>query len=381
VVDPASLADTGSVTTIVSGGFPNGPSSDPPFADRLRVVLTVSGRVEPFRRGDLAVRLLPFAVAATAGALTPIGEGRVGMRFAGLIVGAGVVALLTLGVLLLVPWVHLPEDAQLLTPLGYTATVVLLQAGTERHLLFFEPLLALPIFWLALYHRGRDLGIGIVVVLGIVVGSALLQSEPLRAWPEVLFWPVASAALGLTIHRLLARVREQRAALEVLARTDPLTGAVNRRAWDEELEHSLALAERLGYRVQVAMLDLDGFKTWNDQHGHQAGDRLLEQLVSGWRRLLRRVDLVARFGGDEFAVLMPGSGATEAGAVVERLRTCVPAPLSCSAGLTEWHPGEGAAEVVSRADTALYMAKDAGRNRTVVLRWTITSASGTRVGG
>jgi len=322
---------------------------------------------QPFRREGLPARVLPFAAAVALGALAPLASPDLGIRWTALIVGAGVVGVVSFAAMLLLPWSRLPTWAQILPPLGYLATMAMVRAGAHGSTLVFEPLLTLPVFWLALHHSARQLAAGAGVVLGMVVASLLLQEESVREWPEVLFWPVAASVLAFAVHSFVARVREQRAELERLARTDPLTGCGNRRAWHEELDHHLALAARLGYEVTVAMLDLDHFKEWNDQHGHHQGDVLLQELVEAWEELLREVDVLARLGGDEFAVLLPGADPLQAEAAVERLRAVVPPPLSCSAGITTWDHGEPPVDFVARADQALYTAKRNGRDRTVLL--------------
>lgn len=153
--------------------------------------------------------------------------------------------------------------------------------------------------------------------------------------------------------------------LDSLAHTDDLTGLWNRRAWDEELARELARAARGSGRLCVAMLDLDGFKAYNDTHGHQAGDELLRVVALSWRGQLRVTDVLARYGGEEFAVAFPSHALDAALPVVERLRTDIPAGETCSAGLVAWDGKENAQELVGRADEALYEAKRAGRNLTV----------------
>ena len=336
-------------------------------------VLAVRGTVAP-RRDDhpyapatLARRLLPFAIAAVVGAVAPLAEGDIGIRWAELIAGAGIVAILSIGTMLLAPWQRLPGWMQLLPPLGYLAVVAMVRAGTDGNTLVYEPLLTLPVFWVALYHSRRQVWAMAAVVAAITAVSAALQHLSAGAWPEVMFWPAAAASLGVTVQSFVERVRHQRAELETLARTDPLTGAGNVRAWHAALDRQLSLAARLGHSVTLAILDLDRFKEWNDDNGHIAGDRLLRDLVASWQTTLREVDLLARLGGDEFGVLLPGSDPIEAEAVVERMRRMVPPPLSCSAGLTSWDAAEDAEDLVDRADRALYIAKQAGRDRTAVL--------------
>src|SRR5204862_7625036 len=142
-----------------------------------------------------------------------------------------------------------------------------------------------------------------------------------------------------------------------MAATDPLTGLPNRRMLDAGL--ALALAADDGTGVCVAMLDLDHFKRFNDIHGHQAGDRVLKEAAAAWRGHMRPGDVLARWGGEEFAVLLPACGAEGARLAVERLRAALPAGQTCSAGIAEWDRAETPSALVYRADTALYAAKRA----------------------
>ena len=152
------------------------------------------------------------------------------------------------------------------------------------------------------------------------------------------------------------------ARVEAMARTDELTGLPNRRAWDEELARELSRAQRKGSPVCVALLDLDCFKSFNDAHGHPGGDALLRGAAVAWRLQSRIMDTVARYGGDEFAVLLPECSIDDALVVVERLRKAAPRGQTCSAGLAQWDGSETAEALISRADAALYAAKRHGRN-------------------
>jgi diguanylate cyclase (GGDEF)-like protein len=151
--------------------------------------------------------------------------------------------------------------------------------------------------------------------------------------------------------------------LRELATSDPLTGLLNRRAWEDELPREIARAQREGADLTIALLDVDHFKGFNDSHGHQAGDRLLKEATAAWRNSLRRVDRLARLGGDEFALLLPRCDAEHAGEVLARVREATPAEHSCSIGVAQWKEDETAEELVARADSALYEAKAAGRDR------------------
>ena len=153
------------------------------------------------------------------------------------------------------------------------------------------------------------------------------------------------------------------------ALTDELTGLPNRRAWDEHLEQAVREPQPLC----VAILDLDRFKSYNDDHGHQAGDRLLKEAAAAWRAVLRPTDTLARYGGEEFVVLLRERDVETARDVVDRLRRATPRGQSCSAGVALRAVHEGANALVGRADHALYEAKRTGRNRSLI------AASGTAV--
>jgi diguanylate cyclase (GGDEF)-like protein len=153
--------------------------------------------------------------------------------------------------------------------------------------------------------------------------------------------------------------------LERVALTDDLTGLPNRRSWDEQLQRELSRARRRGTPLTVAMLDLDHFKLYNDRHGHQAGDRFLKEAGAAWEGLIRDTDIIARYGGEEFAVGFPDTELETARELVERLRSATPEGERCSAGVAAFDGGEGADELVARADAALYEAKRGGRDRAV----------------
>ena len=159
---------------------------------------------------------------------------------------------------------------------------------------------------------------------------------------------------------LLAEVEaltEEVRALTRLARTDPLTGLANRRGWDEQLTRELARAQRSQTAVSIALLDLDGFKSFNDSHGHQAGDRLLVEAAAAWRGQLRDIDVLCRWGGDEFAILLPDCPEPFAQQVIARLDTATPSHQSCAAGIATWDRRETPDELLRRADTALLEEK------------------------
>jgi diguanylate cyclase (GGDEF)-like protein len=178
---------------------------------------------------------------------------------------------------------------------------------------------------------------------------------------------LGSAALFLLViarmAQMLRHIERQADRLRELTRIDELTGLPNRRAWNAELPRALARAGRDAQPLSIAVLDIDHFKRFNDDHGHPAGDQLLKSLGAAWLQHLRAVDLLARYGGEEFVLLLPGVGPERALEVLERLRAGTPAGQTVSAGVATWDGDETADTLLARADRALYAAKSAGRNR------------------
>jgi diguanylate cyclase (GGDEF)-like protein/PAS domain S-box-containing protein len=167
------------------------------------------------------------------------------------------------------------------------------------------------------------------------------------------------------LKRVEAEREELLAEVESLARSDALTGLPNRRVLSEQLAQEMARARRSGAELCLAVIDVDHFKLYNDSHGHLAGDALLRAAAIAWDGVLRGGDTIARFGGEEFVVVLPDTAPAEAAAIVERLRAATPGGCTCSAGLSRWDCLESAEELVGRADAALYRAKHEGRDRLV----------------
>ena len=191
--------------------------------------------------------------------------------------------------------------------------------------------------------------------------------------------PSSADEVVLTVQRAIEKKRLHEAnlrlvhELESLSRTDALTGAGNRRAFDEALAQEVSRAKRHGQALGLVMLDIDHFKRVNDTHGHQGGDQVLHAVAVTLRATLREGDLLYRYGGEEFAVLLPYAPASGAMAAAERmLREIAARPIrvgntdlrvTASAGVTSVTGADlDGSRLVSRADAALYEAKKAGRN-------------------
>ena len=189
---------------------------------------------------------------------------------------------------------------------------------------------------------------------GILVANSLMQAA-------------SFTIVGLLIATLRAALRRERG----LSRIDPLTSLLNTRAFNEEASRILALCRRKGRPVTVAYIDLDNFKAVNDTLGHQAGDDTLRSVGALLRASLRPSDLAARFGGDEFAVLLPDVGPHDAGAILERLRSSLAdavastsCPVTSSIGaVTSLTVPEKVEDMIQQADSRMYAAKTKGKNQ------------------
>jgi len=177
------------------------------------------------------------------------------------------------------------------------------------------------------------------------------------------------------LHRANDRLLEAQHALEVFARTDSLTGVLNRGAIVDALEREAERATREGSPLGIGMLDIDHFKLVNDTYGHAAGDAVLCEVVRRAVGVMRPYDTFGRFGGEEFLVLVPGSGREELKEVLERIRSVIGSSpiavdgheLAVTVSLGGATRGSESADgLIARADDALYNAKEQGRDRVVL---------------
>lgn len=203
------------------------------------------------------------------------------------------------------------------------------------------------------------------ITLVIMVGGLLLAS-----WLSL---RIAGGVLA-SLDAAHTALRRQKEYAELLARTDALTGLANRRAFDEAAEQEVQRARRYNTPLALVMADLDHFKAINDRHGHHVGDQVLQHFAHILSASVRNLDLVGRWGGEEFAILMPGTDLEEAVQAAERMRQAVltaAPPLddrecayTASFGVAAFRADTPTIiSLLGRADTALYRAKDNGRNR------------------
>lgn len=229
---------------------------------------------------------------------------------------------------------------------------------------------AVSYVWIAMYafHFFRTrVAIAQLGFAGLSYGAALaLAHSPAGVGQWIVVMGVA-ATVGTAVSTFSRRLVD-------LAATDSLTGLPNRQGLDRLLEREVARSERSGEPLSVAMIDLDHFKKVNDTLGHLVGDDLLVTVTKAWRQSLRAADGLARFGGDEFVVVLPGADERAAVEVLDRMAAASPQP--CSVGVASWRMGECARDLLGRADSAVYLAKKAGRNRLHVIGVTEAVAKG-----
>ena len=197
------------------------------------------------------------------------------------------------------------------------------------------------------------------------------MAEVITAVRALRQYSVDRSALEAQRDELIARLQQQ-------SRTDFLTGLPNRRAFLAAAERDMAQANRQGFDIAAIVIDIDNFKRVNDSHGHAAGDQVLIAVATTIKQLLRGSDLIARFGGEEFAILLSHCNASSGGLFAERVRQCIDGArieiaggrtirVTASFGVSDLRLASGdLTQLLQRADKAMYVAKNNGRNRVVV---------------
>ena len=278
------------------------------------------------------------------------------------VIGMGIVDLTLVSVL-----VHRLGTATSVLPIAYVAVPVLYATTTSRR--------RVPVA-VALIGVGQYLVLVVLELVGKLpyapgVPGTPEPDLPLRLMSLVL---VALCGTGCAVlsSQLINALQSANGRLRNLSQQDELTGLYNRRYVMARMEDELARCKRKPEPLTVAMVDLDGFKRVNDEEGHESGDAVLKAVAQALLRATRRIDVVARYGGDEFVVLLPNTDLEGASAVGARIldlsraaarEVCPVIPVAASIGIIEAQPDDGPAEVIRRVDERLYSAKRAGGDR------------------
>lgn len=199
--------------------------------------------------------------------------------------------------------------------------------------------------------------------------TSVMQTDILRSRDDLL----NQQRLASDTQARILKLQEELTQLSEVVRIDQLTGVLNRRGMDEAFNTEIARYHRSGESLSVALLDIDNFKTLNDQHGHAAGDSALKHLANVVKRTVRPTDIVTRMGGEEFVVILPNTSLEDAVTTMSRLQRSLTKQyfmgnnqkllITFSAGVALFQPDDDVTSILRRADQAMYLAKKTGKNR------------------
>ncbi|HSM73555.1 MAG TPA: diguanylate cyclase, partial [Desulfobacterales bacterium] len=223
-----------------------------------------------------------------------------------------------------------------------------------------------------------------VIVMTGFSGDYSYEEAISKGASDFVFKPVRFEELLLRLKRVLKerQLTQERAQmlkkLQKLAITDALTNLHNSRYFYNQVELEVNRSNRYKHPLSMLLLDIDHFKEYNDTYGHLEGDKVLQRLGAIIRSCLRRMDSAYRYGGEEFTVLLPETNCEEAVTVAERIRASVeasvfePAPgkqiqVTISIGVTQFQPEEDLTQFIQRADRAMYLSKQSGRNKVTAI--------------
>lgn len=354
--------------------------ADAPEGDAARNRLLPSGRtgrLTQFRRANVMVGFVSSVAVMLANvlyfSLTPDEPNRPllwAIQILAILLGAGTVYVARRWVPMR-PMIHVWTASQLIL----TAIAIAADGGFGSPLMV---VLVTPLVLAAMALSSQAIAVHTAIaIVGLVAAGAVTGTLT----PGVgVIWSVnigtvalIGAGVARNTRRLTGKLEAANRDLLALSRTDSLTGCLNHGAFFEELDLVLARSSRSGAPVSVLLLDIDRFKDVNDTHGHPTGDQVLIAVADALRTGTRAGDVIARTGGEEFAVLMPDTALAEGQRTADRIRAAVaaadgPVPVTASAGLAAApNHGSTSTQLVRAADNALYAAKDAGRDRLVTV--------------
>jgi diguanylate cyclase (GGDEF)-like protein len=280
-----------------------------------------------------------------------------------------------------------PETPQRMILLENLMVVAVLAVTAGMWSYSIEDPLLLHLFYVPVVITGFCLGsyrARLMALLCILSGCIIFLPKMGTSVTEIpmhnvfvfLLWAVVLSLIAVVVGRLSDYWHEALASLQLAHKkdvlTDVLTGVANRRAYEFELTRRISQRERDGSPLTLLLLDIDFFKKFNDRYGHAAGDAVLQKVAQIMQGTIRKADLVARIGGEEFAVILPGISFEEAQDVAERIRRLIEAQrvnydslilrVTVSVGFAQLLPAEDASSLIKRTDAALYSSKEAGRN-------------------
>ena len=288
------------------------------------------------------------------------------------------VAALAVAVLLVIGFDRLPWWFLVVAPsLGTVLVVFVITFGGPEAAAPYAMYLAWVMIAAAGYlSRSATAVHGALAVGGYWLALELVGPSPVPIGLQLAMAAGTAAVAAFVMAGLAGQLRTVVSTLEDAARTDPLTGLENRRALREEFGRELARAERTRRPLALVVLDLDHFKRYNDAYGHPAGDEALQRVATILDEVTRSIEVTARIGGEEFAIVAPDADEAGGRVIAERLRIAVASEfastdpqLTVSCGIAIHRPGIdtiGHEELFAAADRALYRAKAAGRNRVEV---------------
>lgn len=318
-------------------------------------------RPSPLTWQERAMRLWPFgalvALAFSLSLIPPHPTNEVGY-----LLGALGCFVLAGSLIVAVPKERVPFGSGLVVVAVFCVGVGLLRASGGGGSAGYGPLLLLPMVWEALYGKRIELAVTVAAAAATMIVPIVAVGAPQyppTQWRGVVLLMLIGGAVAAVVQRLTHENAQMVGRFETLANIDALTGLPNRRAWDGLADAVLAAVDA-GAAPTIVLIDLDHFKAYNDKLGHVEADLTLRRLADRWSSLLRADDLLSRWGGEEFALLLPATGAAEATALVAGLAAATPG-LTFSAGMLAIQAPISLDHAMAAADELLYRAKSSGR--------------------